>query len=111
MLNLYLVLNALRCAVIYKDRKSVFDCKLRVKNKLQLIECLEYALLQSDKNIAKLNQTLNSDYASWLPKSDINLLREEINKEKSMKVKIKESLDLVRQFNIEDYEENHITTT
>ena len=33
MFNLYLVLNELRCAVIYKDKKSVFDCKLRVENK------------------------------------------------------------------------------
>jgi hypothetical protein len=73
------------------------------KNTLQLIECLEYSLLQSDKNIAKLNQTLNSDFVSWLPESDINLLREEINKEKLMKEKIKESLEFVRQFNIEDY--------
>ena len=74
------------------------------KNTLQIIECLEYSLLQSDKNIAKLNQTLNSDYTSWLPKSDINLLHEEINKEKSMNAKIKESLEFVRQINIEDYE-------
>lgn len=73
------------------------------KNTLQLIECLEYSLLQSDKNIAKLNQTLNSDFINWLPDSDINLLREEINKEKSMKEKIKESLEFVKQFNIEDY--------
>ncbi len=85
--------------------------KTTLGNRLQLIECLEYALLQSDKNIFKLDQTLNSDYGSWLPKSDKNLLREEINKEKSMKAKIKESLDLVRQFNIEDYEEKHITNT
>ena len=83
----------------------------KMKNTLQLIECLEYSLLQSDKNIAKLNQTLNSDFISWLPESEINLLREEINKEKSMKEKIKESLEFVRQFNIEDYEENHIRTT
>ena len=82
-----------------------------MKNKLQLIECLEYSLLQNDKNIFKLDQTLNSDYASWLPDSDINLLREEIKKEKLMKEKIKESLEFVRQFNIEDYEENHIRTT
>ena len=83
----------------------------KMKNTLQLIECLEYSLLQSDKNIAKLNQTLNSDFISWLPESEINLLREEINKEKSMKEKIKESLEFVRQFNIEDYEENNIRTT
>lgn len=82
-----------------------------LKNKLQLIECLEYSLLQSDKNIAKLNLTLNSDYISWLPDSDINLLREEINKEKTMKEKIKESLEFVRQFNIEDYGEKHVRTT
>ena len=81
------------------------------KNTLQLIECLEYSLLQSDKNIAKLNQTLNSDFISWLPESEINLLREELNKEKSMKAKIKESLEFVKQFNIEDYEEKHVTTT
>lgn len=74
--------------------------KLHLKNKLQLIECLEYSLLQSDKNIAKLNQTLNSDFISWLSESEKNLLREEINKEKSMKEKIKESLEFVRQFNI-----------
>lgn len=83
----------------------------KMKNKLQLIECLEYSLLQNDKNIFKLEQTLNSEYASWLPDSDINLLREEIKKEKLMKEKIKESLEFVRQFNIEDYEENHIRTT
>ena len=82
-----------------------------LKNKLQLIECLEYSLLQSDKNIVKLNLTLNSDYISWLPDSDINLLREEIDKEKLMKEKIKESLEIVRQFKIEDYGEKHITTT
>ncbi len=83
----------------------------KMKNKLQLIECLEYSLLQNDKNIFKLEQTLISEYASWLPDSDINLLREEIKKEKLMKEKIKESLEFVRQFNIEDYEENHIRTT
>ena len=82
-----------------------------LKNKLQLIECLEYSLLQSDKNIVKLNLTLNSDYISWLPDSDINLLREEIDKEKLMKEKIKESLEFVRQFNIEDYGEKHVRTT
>lgn len=91
--------------------ETILENKLHLKNKLQLIECLEYSLLQSDKNIAKLNQTLNSDFISWLPESDINLLREEINKEKSIKAKIKESLDLVRQFNIGDYEEKHATTT
>ncbi len=80
------------------------------KNTLQLIECLEYSVELCDKNIAKLNQTLNSEYTSWLPDSDINLLREEINKEKSMKAKIKESLEFVKQFNIEDYEEKHVTT-
>ena len=82
-----------------------------LKNKLQLIECLEYSLLQSDKNIVKLNLTLNSDYISWLPDSDINLLREEIDKEKLMKEKIKESLEIVRQFKIEDYGEKHVRTT
>lgn len=81
------------------------------KNTLQLIECLEYALLQSDKNIFSLNQALNADYASWLPISDKNILREEIDKEKLMKEKIKESLEFVRQFNIEDYGEKHVRTT
>ena len=81
-----------------------------LKNKLQLIECLEYSLLQSDKNIAKLNLTLNLDYISWSD-SDINLLREEIDKEKLMKEKIKESLEIVRQFKIEDYGEKHVRTT
>lgn len=82
-----------------------------LKNKLQLIECLEYSVELCDKNIFRLEQALNSDYSSWLPKSDRNLLREEINKEKTMKEKIKESLEFVRQFNIEDYGEKHVRTT
>jgi hypothetical protein len=73
------------------------------KNTLQLIECLEYSVELCDKNIFRLELSLNSDYSAWLPKSDKNLLREEINKEKLMKEKIKESLAFVRQFNIEDY--------
>ena len=31
--TIYFILNALRAAVIYKDKKSVFDCKLRVESK------------------------------------------------------------------------------
>jgi hypothetical protein len=81
------------------------------KNTLQLIECLEYSVELCDKNIFRLELSLNSDYSSWLPKSDKKLLREEIDKEKSMKAKLKESLEFVRQFNIEDYDKKHITTT
>ena len=70
--------------------------KKTLKNKLQLIECLEYSVELCDKNIFRLEQALNSDYSSWLPESDKKLLREEINKEKLMKVKIKETLEFVR---------------
>lgn len=46
--TLYFVLNALRCSVIYKDKKSVFDCKLCVENKDIIITDPCYIIKEND---------------------------------------------------------------
>ena len=60
--TLYFILNELRCAVIYKDKKSVFDCKLCVENKDIIITDPGYIIKKVQRGDIKSTYINYQDY-------------------------------------------------